>query len=715
MIRLILIAFYLFVIPSPVQASQGISIFPNNSQSVVMFWYYSLATLSGAFIFLTVVKSGYKHIFSGNTNPGMRASAILTVQRAIVGLIIIMVAPLLINILITINNVFVSFCLDLINGTAQVSTATIATTEPVSSDSSFMEQIVAWPFLVFLDILEKLFGLKPLGEVIFNEMPKLTILSQDVTSGDFVNTGNAFADVLLSLSMLGFTAYFNAVYILRRFVVIAVVAVTPIIIWIWVLAENKNVIGIWLAEIIQTIFMQSFHALTFGIIFSVLAFSHGSIKPIAGENMAYLLVGLGKYAAAFGGVACVAVLIFQAYRIIFNNNERERAEALSRIKKALIGLIILGLSYMITAAIFPSEIGIYDSTSIEVDAPVTVIESHPEEDKITIFTLFFALIAVIPISKMMSYIFIILSNSIADWSARQAKPNAIFVHSAEEAAEKLADIIVIEEKIEVPQYDIKQSLFILTYANKGGVGKTTSAISIGITLSRAGIPTVICDFDYGGLDIGTFFKIKKKAANYLGQPDVTPYLHKINENLFILPGPADITLSSIQGRDIVEAVRQLKEKFPVVIGDTFPSASEHNYMYDVFEESNLVYAVVDQSQFSIQETAMYAPKLLLMGVYPGNIRIIVNKFNPKLKSIREIEKAFCSGFKREVKKLPKVVGVIPEGWEEQVKAMYKGRIINEDVWEGIVKEIVRLLGKEISTIEPENNKEGFFSFWRRRK
>ncbi|KUG05259.1 hypothetical protein ASZ90_017332 [hydrocarbon metagenome] len=372
----------------------GMPIFPGESHKVVMFWYYSLATISGAFMFLVFIRSGYQHMFSVTTNPGVKASAIMTIQRGFVGLIIIMLAPFLINILIMANDAFVDFCRQLLETVSNAQPMAMEDTAAIGSDNNFLDKLFGWVLDALNSIMTTILGLTPLGDIIFNQTPDCAIFQPAITGGDFVNSGNGFIDSVLRFVMLLYTLYFNAVYVIRRWVVTAVLAVTPIIIWIWVITEHKQIIGLWAAELVQTIFMQTFHALTFGIVFSVLAFSGGNLNYVEGASISALLIEIGKYVAAFGGVACVAVLTIQAYRIILNSNEKERVDALGKIRSAFIGLLILGLSYMAASAIFPQEIVI---TSLG--------DGDKESTKITYFVLFFALVAILPIAKMLSNIF----------------------------------------------------------------------------------------------------------------------------------------------------------------------------------------------------------------------------------------------------------------------------------------------------------------------
>lgn len=301
-------------------------------------------------------------------------------------------------------------------------------------------------------------------------------------------------------------------------------------------------------------------------------------------------------------------------------------------------------------------------------------------------------------------LFIFLTGSICDWAAKQAKPDAIFISSEKELFVKLQALVPSVQKIKEIECP-KDSLLLLTHANKGGVGKTSSAISLAVTIADLGISTAICDCDFAGPDVGSFFGIKP-TSNWL---ETNPVLTKASENLMVLPGPKNIDIPSIKGYQVVNVVQNLKEKYQVIVCDTCPAPWEKAYMHGLFANADLVYSVVDQSLFSIDETAKYAPSLLAMGVTPEKIRIIVNRYNAKLTSIKQIDKAFCSGFRKEIRTLPKIAGVIPEGWEEQVNASFKGKVLHQDEWKKTCQEIVQLLGgnAHVTMKSPELHNQSF--------
>lgn len=291
---------------------------------------------------------------------------------------------------------------------------------------------------------------------------------------------------------------------------------------------------------------------------------------------------------------------------------------------------------------------------------------------------------------------IILSGAVSDWMAKQTRPDAKFANSIEEALDFLP-IPVLEAEPEI----VQDRLLLLTHANKGGVGKTTAAISLAEVLAPQ-VKTLLCDFDFAGPNIGTFYSAE--SSNYLqGSPKPV----KVKDNLWVLPSPKNLTPSEINGDQLHQAIDSLQQ-FQVIIGDTPPAPWEHVYLHQVFASSDLVYSVVDQSLFTVAETKTYAIKLLAMGVKPDRIRLIINRYNSRYTSPKKIQEAFSAGFKKDVKFSPKIVAHVPENWDAQVKAEYKGHILNKDIWKEACSEVYTRLGLVTENTPPRKKKFALF-------
>lgn len=276
------------------------------------------------------------------------------------------------------------------------------------------------------------------------------------------------------------------------------------------------------------------------------------------------------------------------------------------------------------------------------------------------------------------------------------------------------------------QYGVtcEKGVLVLVAANKGGVGKTTVAITIATALARAGIPVVLWDLDFGGPDIASFFNLESGQGieALAGKPVRRQYLELIltqpEENLYVLPGPMDKTLPSFKPEEIAQMASVLSEMFPVIICDTPPEFWIKPWVADIFSLADKVLAVVDQSKFSEDETATYAPCLIGMGVAPEKISIVLNRFSPKLHSAREVERCFNSGFRKDIpaRSLPRVVATIPENWTTYVQKGYKGEVVGLDdaysQWHRLAADIASMAGYEYRLPEGDRKKKllGFLRF-----
>lgn len=274
-------------------------------------------------------------------------------------------------------------------------------------------------------------------------------------------------------------------------------------------------------------------------------------------------------------------------------------------------------------------------------------------------------------------VFVLKSGGMADWAVKQKRPDVTLV-SIDELQAELEKLVPNEVPPQIS--DLKKSLAIASYANKGGIGKTSSAINLALSLAARGVNTVIVDMDFGAPDVAGFFDVNpRRGLESLEETGVDNLLIKVRNNLWIVPGMTGPYQREMEASVLTRVVQELKNRFQTVVIDTPPAPWEKANLHNVFAMCDQVYAIVDQSKFSTQETAKYTVTLLAMGVDPSRIRIVLNRFNPKLMGIRQVEKAFAAGFK-DKRNMPKVAVCIPEQWEDHVKDAYKGKSTSVEYW-----------------------------------
>ena len=312
----------------------------NDSQwHVMIIWYTALTSICGGLLLLTIVKSGYKYTQSA-LNPGIRVSFIEDIQRTVLAMGIIALAPTLLTLLAGVNDGLVGLCGQLLNHFVG---ADLQTQQATMDPAGMFETIIAAPFKTIIDLVNLLFGLKDLDQLIFNGQTH--VFGSIMQS---VQTGNVLADVILNIANLAFDIYFNAVYTIREWMIIASLVATPFITWMWVLSGQRMILELLIAEVVQTIFMQFTHAFALGIFMSIAGGGSGGGNVNTGW-LSGQLVHIGVFAAGFGGSVCAAVLVVMGIRLIIAHNEEARANAKEGIKKALISLVILGLCLLIAS------------------------------------------------------------------------------------------------------------------------------------------------------------------------------------------------------------------------------------------------------------------------------------------------------------------------------------------------------------------------------
>lgn len=318
------------------------SIYTDDQWRVIMFWYIALTSIGGAFLLFAVLRSGYGYM-AGGINPGVRASFIEDVQRMIIAMGIIAAAPAFVFILSLVNDQFVNLFATVLN--AFVGRPIID--KPILSTAVGMfERIIASPFNAIISILKFVFGVESIDTLVFNGQTGTLFRG---LLGD-LSTGNPIGDVVLNGALTAFTVYFNAIYSIRKWILTVNLVATPIIAWVWAISAERQIIEIWVAEIIMTIFMQASQALSFGVLGSILVYAGGALAANSTNVIVNQLIVLGLFIGGFAGSIGMLVIMYNGFKLVLNtggDDGKKRSEALQGIGKAIIGMIIVGLAMSI--------------------------------------------------------------------------------------------------------------------------------------------------------------------------------------------------------------------------------------------------------------------------------------------------------------------------------------------------------------------------------
>jgi len=257
----------------------------------------------------------------------------------------------------------------------------------------------------------------------------------------------------------------------------------------------------------------------------------------------------------------------------------------------------------------------------------------------------------------------------------------------------------------------RKGLLIMPVANKGGVGKSTTSVTLAVALSEAGLKTTITDLNFGSPAVKGFFQLEPKMGIEMlsgRKKGLRPLVEHLlldtrYTNLKVLPGPVDITVlpeNIFNQGELAAVISVLQEIADVVIADTPTEFWDRPWLPEVFEMADLILAVVEQSKFSEEDSKVYAPFILSMNVAPEKIKLVLNKYSPKLHNAREIERKFNEGLRKRVpsKQLPRVIATIPMDWDAHGLKGYKGEVVGLDdprsQWHKLAAGIAEMAGKD---------------------
>lgn len=178
-------------------------------------WYSALGLVGQGLLFAAVIATAFKFT-AASMNPRLRAEASESFTRLFGAVFIILLAPFFVQTLFNFN-------------------------------AAISEGLMNLSFAA-------------LGG---NKMPDVSFFRQIQTTSNLV-------DGLVVLVFSGLMLYLNIIFLIRKFVLAALLLFTPFVAFMWVLNKNVNAAGIYVGEIISNAFMPTAYAFTI-LVFSIFA------------------------------------------------------------------------------------------------------------------------------------------------------------------------------------------------------------------------------------------------------------------------------------------------------------------------------------------------------------------------------------------------------------------------------------------------------------
>jgi pilus assembly protein CpaE len=176
-----------------------------------------------------------------------------------------------------------------------------------------------------------------------------------------------------------------------------------------------------------------------------------------------------------------------------------------------------------------------------------------------------------------------------------------------------------------------RSKMIVVYAPKGGVGKTTVAFNLAVSLGQAGTRTALVDGSLQFGDLRSLLRVPADAPSILdlptdriGESDLQDVLWRDPSGIDILLAPPRVEMAEmVSVRDVEKALSLLRRLYGAVVVD-MPSALG-DIPLALLDAADTILEIVTYDSTTIRNTLAIAEAFRAIGYPPTKVRYVVNR------------------------------------------------------------------------------------------
>jgi pilus assembly protein CpaE len=172
---------------------------------------------------------------------------------------------------------------------------------------------------------------------------------------------------------------------------------------------------------------------------------------------------------------------------------------------------------------------------------------------------------------------------------------------------------------------------ISVFSPKGGVGKTTIAFNLAVSLGQLGVPTALIDgsLQYG--DLRALLKVPSDVPSILDLPtdrvqesDLRDVMWKDPAGIDILLAPPRVEMAEmVTARDVEKTISLLRRLYEAVVIDTPVVLSEMTLSF--LDASDVVLSIVTYDSTTIHNTIAVGEAFVSIGYTPEKVQYMINR------------------------------------------------------------------------------------------